>query len=197
MKTLGYVTGWILGGAVVVPLLYYLISLIFYAPNKVTETAINQYIADSTIIKIKMNPNPLIDRIKNDSTGGHIKTYIAFLSRHNKGNRDYGTNIFYCKEYGKYFSAIFLSERKFLWIDLNSYDKNVFLTINKKDFNNPKYGSLKNPVPVLKITGVDSSIRDDNKDFDNLYMDSTYRKNVKIYIEYLMPKKEFKERFGK
>jgi hypothetical protein len=81
---------------------------------------------------------------------------------------------------------------------INDGDKeNILITVNEEELNNPAYGTLKKPVPILKFTGVDASLRPDNKDYDQAYMDTVYRNNVEMYLKYLMPKKEFKERFGK
>ena len=46
------------------------------------------------------------------------------------------------------------------------------MTVNKDDMNNPAYGTKDNPVPVLKMVGVHESIRDNDRDNDQAYMDS-------------------------
>ena len=77
------------------------------------------------------------------------------------------------------------------------YNKEVFMTVNKDDINNPAYGTKDNPVPVLKMVGVYESIRDNDRDYDQAYMDSFYHNNVIRYLKYKMPKEEFERRFKK
>ena len=62
---------------------------------------------------------------------------------------------------------------------------------------NPQYGTKENPVPVLKMVGVNESIRLDNKDFDTTYMNEFYKNNVIRYLKYKMSKEEFNKRFKK
>jgi len=44
--------------------------------------------------------------------------------------------------------------------------------------------------------GADTSIRPNNQDYNQAYIDTMFLKNVEIYLKYIMPKKEFKARYG-
>ena len=78
------------------------------------------------------------------------------------------------------------------------YDnKEVYLTVNEDEMSNPAYGTKDNPVPVLKMVGAHESIRDNDRDYDQAYMDSFYYNNVIRYLKYKMPKEEFERRFKK
>ena len=198
----GAIIGYMLGGAVIVPLILWLISIIFYAPNKVTEAIIQQYIKESIIIKDSIEAIPFKEYLDLDGKIGgiHTKTITLYLAKATyEGKRDYFCYGFYSKKFHKYFQFTTMVEGIWTFDNiLNGNVKNIIATVNEKDLNNPDYGStMDNQVPVLKFVGADASIRPDNKDYDQTYMDTTYYNNVKMYLEYIMPKKEFKARFGK
>ena len=80
-------------------------------------------------------------------------------------------------------------------VDGNYWGKEVVLTVNRDDMNNPVYGTKDNPVPVLKAVGVSEPIWFSGKDSDSVFMDKFYRNNVINYLKYKMPKEEFERRF--
>jgi hypothetical protein len=200
MKGGGAIIGYVLGMTIVIPLILYIISLIFYAPNKVTEAIISQYIKDSKTIMESIEGISFKEFLDSDLNIGGVKTktITLYLARNNTGTRDYYCYGFYSKKYNKYFRLMTFVEGMGVFPSVNDGDKeNILITVNEEELNNPAYGTLKKPVPILKFTGVDASLRTDNKDYDQAYMDTVYRNNVEMYLKYLMPKKEFKERFGK
>ena len=73
-------------------------------------------------------------------------------------------------------------------VDGNYWGKEVVLTVNRDDMNNPEYGTKDNPVPVLKAVGVSEPIWFSGKDTDSVFMDNFYRNNVINYLKYKMPK---------
>ena len=98
--------------------------------------------------------------------------------------------IFFCSEYKKCMNII-----SFQNVDGNYWGKEVVLTVNRDDMNNPVYGTKDNPVPVLKAVGVSEPIWFSGKDSDSVFMDKFYRNNVINYLKYKMPKEEFERRF--
>ena len=98
--------------------------------------------------------------------------------------------IFFCSEYNKCMNII-----SFQNVDGNYWEKELILTVNRDDMNNPAYGTKDNPVPVLKAVGVSEPIWFSGKDTDSVFMDNFYRNNVINYLKYKMPKEEFKRRF--
>ena len=100
---------------------------------------------------------------------------------------------FYSPEYKKYFSIMYFDFPKVYGYD----NKEVYLTVNEDEMNNSAYGTKDNPVPVLKMVGAHESIRDNDRDYDQAYMDSFYHNNVIRYLKYKMPKEEFERRFKK
>jgi hypothetical protein len=193
----GAIIGYSLGGGVIIPCFLYLISIIFFNPNKVTETVINQYIGNSIEIQADSAGNVSYwDRENSNGKLGLQSIRIRyFLAKGGEGAQYYHCFIFNSNKYHKYFKLIALSGvGAFI---RPSYYVSIIITVNKDDFNNPAYGTIDNPIPVLKFIGKDQSLRPDNKDYDKTLMTIKHRKNVEIYLKYVMPKKEFKERFGK
>jgi len=192
-RTMGYFAGRFLATVVVIPLAYYLISIIFYAPNKVTKAIIQQYMTDTVMLNDNIDKEPPLSV---DSLGLQLKTYTVYRNQYHSGNRNYSTYIFYSKTNHKYFNLISIVEGGGMYDGLVEY-MNIITTVNKEDLSNPAYGTKANPVPVFKFVGADTSIRPNNQDYDKAYMDTVFRKNVEIYLQYIMPKKEFKTRYGK
>ena len=200
--TMGYFLGRALAIVVVIPLVYYLITIIFYAPNNITEAIINQYIKNIEEIRDSSAKNVSYwdDENSNGKLGLQSIKVTYSLLRHDAGTHYFSVYIFYSKKYNKYFKLMIIAEGGAYEIDYRREEVgngNIIMTVNKDDLNNPAYGTIDNPVPVFKfISATNESIRDNNKDFDQAYMDTVFRKNVEIYLKYIMPKDEFKARFG-
>ena len=185
----------VVGSYFILPLYYYLMNLFFYSP-KVTDEQIDKYImADSVIITTHLAKRTVYDIINRDKEieGPDVKYITISLGRRDK-HWPYQAYLFYEKDYKKYFLLIAFDTGGFIFgID----GQNIVMKVNKEDLNNSVLGTIDNPVPVLKFWGADKSLREDNKDYNKAWMDNDYRGNVQAYLEYLMPKKEFKARYGK
>jgi hypothetical protein len=192
-NSMGYFLGRGLAIVVVIPLAYYLITIIFYKPNKVTEAIINKYMTDTIITKDNIGKDPPLSA---DSLGLQRKKIAIYVDQNNTGDHYYDSYIFYSKTCNKYFNLISIIEMSGIYDGLPEY-MNIIMTTNKEDLNNSAYGTIDNPVPVFKFVGVEKSIRANNKDYDQAYMDKIFHDNVEIYLKYVMPKKEFKARYGK
>ena len=226
-RGVGYALGYILGGAVLIPLIYHLISLVLYTPNKLTEAEINQYMTDTVVIRDSDTGDMIREqerenkadsgekiKIMDDSLGLQSRYYTIDLEKHARGLHFYLGYIFYSDKYHKYIQLTSMEDGdngandiggnggfggSYAGLDNDSFYlvRDYIMTVNKKDFNNPAYGTKANPIPVFKFIGATISIRKNNKDYDQAYMDTVFYNNVKIYLQYIMPKKEFKARFGK
>ena len=187
--------GQILGTVVAFPLLCFLIN-IFYYSNKYNDDAeqyYKEYMNNSYDIEVTMPEEKSQCYLENqDENFRATETFITKMDNNYFSNPDGVYMPFYSGKYKKYFSIMcFLGLQDMWW----PYGMKVILTVNRDDMNNPEYGTKENPVPVLKDIGVDESIRDNDQDYDNAYMDSFYRENVIRYLKYKMPKSEFKRRF--
>ena len=187
--------GQIIGGVLVVPLIYFLINKLYfpYKYNDNVEVYAENYIKNSMRIKVYMNDYDSKMYLSNlEPETKTLETFMVKMDGNYFANPEARYIPFYSPEYKKYFSIMcFLSSRDMWW----PYGMKVILTVNREDMNNPEYGTKENPVPVLKDIGVDESIRDNDQDYDKAYMDSFYRENVIRYLKYKMPKSEFKRRF--
>ena len=187
--------GSLIGSAFVVPMVSNLIDKFYYKEKYNNNAAIfyNQYKDNSYIIKVSM-PNadsklylhnvdrekfPLSERF---DTTYDSKQYFLFPKAY------YTT--FYSLDYKKYLNII-----TFYRVNGSYVEKELYLTVNRDDMNNPEYGTKDNPVPVLKAVGVSEPIWFSGKDSDSVFMDNFYRNNVINYLKYKMPKEEFERRF--
>lgn len=196
MKGISGAMGYILGTIVVVPLLLYLISIIFYGPRKVSPDQIYSYVNNCIDVTDSVKRYSFLEYTNSgEKIGRQIKRYKAYLDRHSTGDRRYFGYVYYSKKCNRYFNLLIISEGMGI-IDGIMDVLNIQMTINKEDYGNPAYGSIDNPIPVLKVTGINKSVRYANKDYDKAYMDTVFYNNVKLYLEYIMPKKEFKARYG-
>ena len=193
LGSIAHGVGFWIGAVVCVPLTLLLISKVFLGPrNSVEEEHIHQYIAESQEIQVKMPLYKSKDYI--DDFGR--KRIIEFLARGGKGTFTAFYITFYNQEYKKYFTIWFFDPGGFFFVRSNLWDgNNVYLTVNRDEMNSADYGTLEKPVPVLKVTGVDKSLRYEDQDSDTEYMTYHYHTNVKMYLGYEMPKDEFRKRF--
>ena len=186
--------GQIIGGMLVVPFIYFLINKLYfpYKYNDNVEVYAEEYIKKSKRIKVYMNDYD--SKMYLSNLEPETKTLETFMV---KMDGNYFTNPearyipFYSPEYKKYFSIMYFDFPKVYGYD----NKEVYLTVNEDEMSNPAYGIKDNPVPVLKMVGTHESIRDNDRDYDQAYMDSFYHNNVIRYLKYKMPKEEFERRF--
>lgn len=185
--------GRIIGGVIVVPLLYWIINLLFFSNkyNDVTEQNADAYIKRSVIKEITM---PAYDSGK--YIGKHLVGHLSYaLNAQSDGLSNTliaNTITFFCDKYQKYFIVICFKDYS---ID-DWENERVSIFVNKDEMLNPQYGTKDNPIPILQIKGIDKSIRVNNLDFDKSYMDRFYVYNVIQYLKYRMPKDEFERRFS-
>ena len=190
--------GQILGTLVVIPLGYYLFDKVYYSEkyesDENVKSVYKRYMEKSYVIKCRMPDEDSKYYLENvdDKVVTHERFKIK--SKSNYFDRPSAEYVpFYSTEYKKFFNIIFMG----YFTTWGFYNKEVFMTVNKDDMNNPAYGTKDNPVPVLKMVGAHESIRDNDRDYDQAYMDSFYHNNVIRYLKYKMPKEEFERRFKK
>jgi len=173
----------------IIVLLLFLLSLFsqdLFRKNlnrKISGEQINRYIRESTEIEDSLS----ID-LPNQKLGKQKKTIMLKYSETDTELYYYYDYVYYSKKYNKYFSLIsFEGEDVFNRI---TEVKNIVLTVNKNIFNNSSYGTIDNPVPILRFMGKNESIRYDNQDFDKAYMNKRYVGNVTKYMKFILPEKD-------
>jgi hypothetical protein len=213
-KNMGGTIGYIIGAIVILPLLLSVYNFLFINKND-AKPAVRIYAKNSVEIKVtiphfrpvgfKLTPENLdkyqLYEYKRITTGLATKNMGRSASTNTK--MEYRT--IYIKSYKKYFSILMFDMyhegvprlADAFWGIIDS--KTLFLTINKDDLVNPKYGSKENPVPVFKVRGADrplTKVWDSSKpaiQYD--VSEDQYRYNVLVYLTFVMPKKEFNARF--
>ena len=205
MKTIGYFLGLLIGA----PLVFFLISYIFLRPRNVEENQIVEFIKNSENILI-FEPIPLHTEFRKSDPrlgGDHLNKMTYFSNRNMSYVRGY-TYTYFSKELNKYVRIYSLTEGNFNKMILefgdSEKDKNVFPDIifyyNKIQNEDPSYGTIDKPLPILHFRSANPalrSMRKDNKDADEAYLKKVYEENVKLYLQYFIEKEDFKKLFPK
>lgn len=203
--------GQIIGKKYVIPLWDYLENTYYYA-NKYNNEALSyckEYMDSTYMVKVKVEKDPGdIDDYMDAHSIERLKTYDTSRDGDYFSFPSAIIRFFYSPEYHKYFNIIDFNKN----FDNNwNAGETLTMTVNKNGMNNPIYGTKDNPVPVLKwrenydITDIATfnSLLNDlaNKKndyyryYDMPHMDSLYYRNVKMYLQYELPKEEFNRRF--
>ncbi len=108
----------------------------------------------------------------------------------------------YSIQYKKHIRIEMFDLTHLFWYDIGN--STVMLKVNKEDFNNPKYGTKEKPLMCFSLRGANGPILVEGrgtKTMGTILNKDTpadqFDYNVYMYFTYVMPKKEFEERFGK
>jgi len=192
MKTNRSCMGWLFVIFVIAPCTVLAINLLFFPKNGEAEKYLSDYINNS--IKIELYPEDKKDvhfEIRRVYTGLHT----AFLRGKLTGARIYDM-IFFNNKYQKYFSITMIPEKI---VQSEIYDacireKMIIAKVNRFELGNEHYGTPDNPIPIFMF----EIPTEKHPDFLKVKMtEEQYRRTVLFYLNYMMPKKEFKERFEK
>lgn len=189
MKNFGVLAGIILG-MVAVSLGFYFINKIAFKGNDITK-ALPAYINNS--VKLKVTVPEADPKHVTGQFDFNFKTYKKNIRADKNG--DVCQILFFSKEYSKYFNILLYDDRRADdgIIVLNISEQQVTITVNKDDLSNSKYGSKVNPIPVFRF----DIIAPKNENSLLHITEQQYSYNVTQYLTYVMPKEEFKKRFGK
>ena len=187
--------GSVIGSLFIVPMMPKIVDALYYK-NKYNNDASHvyqKYIDSSYNIKIVMptyDSKEFLNNVDNEKFPLSERFKVTYDSNKYFSYPKAVYCIFYCLRYRKCMNII-----SFQNVDGNYWGKEVVLTVNRDDMNNPAYGTKDKPVPVLKAVGVSEPIWFSGKDTDSVFMDNFYRNNVINYLKYKMPKEEFERRF--
>ena len=183
--------GWLFVIFVIAPCTVLAINLLFFPRNGEAEKRLSDYINNS--VEIELYPEDEGDfyfKIKRVYTG--LRT--AFLRGKLTGARVHNM-IFYNNRYQKYFSMSIIPEK------IGQFDnyykcaigKMIIARVNRYELGNEHYGTPDNPIPIFML---EIPAAEKYPDFLKVKMtEEQYRRTVLFYLTYMMPKKEFKERF--
>lgn len=192
-----YAVGYILAGAVLLPLLIFAVNKLFFEGNE-AERHMYSFMHNSEEIPIHLHPDAEIEY--------NYEIRTAFLSK-GGGKIHLESEKFYSNQYKKYFKIIKTGRSSFFdAFPIHIKMKIGFIvTVNKDDMHNPKMGTKENPIPVFKVVGDEKPIEIPTQSVDaksTIYdnydiTQKEYENSVYVYLKYVMTKEEFKERFKK
>lgn len=203
MKKSSVVLGYILAITVIMPIVLYVISFLFFKGNRNSDADTESYINNSVFIDIDFSPDQKISR---DS-----KVYMSKLGMKNN-TKVYNSYIFYSEKYHKYFNLISFNNIEYTNVnESTATDKNIIrnsmlisdnkiikVRVNNNQWDNPDYGTKEKPLPIFinEIIEVNGR-RDHLEDYTNYFNvnDDTNRKFVDQYLRFFMPEDEFKSTF--
>ena len=183
---------------VAVPVLFYIITYLFYRGNTDAYDYVDTYLKQSKVIKLTIPK-------KNERK----RVFYSFRFG-KKGRRNYYQFIFYSAEYKKYLAIVSFSDiDTFGEIDLEepsrgflySEQPTIFAYANITQWNDAKYGTKKLPMPIFFIKAThlynnqltigpwDSSSSPCIIDYNST------RKFVEQYLAYFLPEEEFDRLF--
>ena len=183
---------------VAVPVLFYIITYLFYRGNTDAYDYVDTYLKQSKVIKLTIPK-------KNERK----RVFYSFRFG-KKGRRNYYQFIFYSAEYKKYLAIVSFSDiDTFGEIDLEepsrgflySEQPTIFAYANITQWNDAKYGTKNLPMPIFFIKAThlynnqltigpwDSSSSPCIIDYNST------RKFVEQYLAYFLPEEEFDRLF--
>ncbi|WP_407402940.1 hypothetical protein [Chryseobacterium sp.] len=203
MRMIGYFLGATFGAALV----FFLISFIFLRPRNVEESQVIEFIKNSDKILIT-NPVPLHTEFRKSDPrlgGDHINKMTYFSNRNMSYVRGY-TYTYFSKELNKFIITYSTTEGNFNKKILDFGDKekdksiypDMYFFYNKTQNTDPSFGTIDKPLPILHFRSSNPSLRsmrDNNKDSDEVYLKKVYEENVKLYLQYFIEKEDFKKLF--
>ena len=203
MRGIGYFLGLLIGA----PLVFFLISYIFLRPRNVEESQVIEFIKNSDKILIS-EPIPFWSEYKGDDKrlgGDHINKMTYFSNRNMSYVRGY-TYTYFSKELNKFIITYSTTEGNFNTkiLDFGDEEKDksiypdMYFFYNKTQNTDPSYGTIDKPLPILHFRSSNPalrSMRDNNKDSDEVYLKKVYEENVKLYLQYFIEKEDFKKLF--
>ena len=183
---------------VVVPVLFYIITYLFYRGNTDAYDYVDTYLSRSKVIKLTIPKK--YERI----------TEFYRFRFGKKGNREYNQFNFYSEKYKKYLAIVsFSGIDTFGEIDLEDLSRRsfykeqptIFAYANTAQWNDAKYGTRALPMPIFFIKAThlynnqltigpwDSSSSPCIIDYNST------RKFVEQYLAYFLPEEEFDRLF--
>ena len=203
MRGIGYFLGLLIGA----PLVFFLISYIFLRPRNVEESQVIEFIKNSDITLVTTVPY-VGGILSNDDErlGGRTISKTTYFSNRNMSYVRGYTYTYFSKELNKFIITYSTTEGNFNTkiLDFGDEEKDksiypdMYFFYNKTQNTDPSYGTIDKPLPILHFRSSNPalrSMRDNNKDSDEVYLKKVYEENVKLYLQYFIEKEDFKKLF--
>jgi hypothetical protein len=171
-----------------------------YGPENDAEKYYQQYFGQMTTTKVLPIDNYIP---KYTVLNRHYKTGFSIIGYKALSGTIYTFN--FQDSISRKFFAVKLFDKNYnqtFSISDELLNKEVYVYVNGEDLKNSNYGTKQNPISVLNFKGVKEpiNITSNNPGSVNGYeslepTQAEYEHNVLTYLRYVMPQKEFKERF--
>ncbi|AMP98981.1 hypothetical protein AY601_2080 [Pedobacter cryoconitis] len=210
LKNMGGYIGYIIGAVFILPLL--LLAYNHFLINKNDgQRFMNNYIESSIEMKIfvpdyhkEEPPHNKLNEIKRITRSVKSKN----MGRDGSDRSEMQYRIFFDQKSKRYYQiTMFDIQYVGQGVECPSWgffysisNKDVLITINKKDIDDPSYGTKEQPIQVLSVRGVDAPLPALDTIRCSLNYNTPieqYKYNVQMYLTYVMSKEEFKKRFEK
>ena len=204
LKNIGGALGYIIGALVVLPLIIFISNRYFIKENRAIEKYIKPFMQNAMEIQIKMPNTSNLPfgqyRFKDDL----ITTQLATknMGRDASKRSKYYYQDIYSPKYNKNIRIVMFDLTHLFWANIG--DSTVMLKVNKDDFNSSEYGTKVKPLICFSLRGanrtltaISSGVKDSGKIYNIDTPPEQFGYNVYMYRTYIMPRKEFKERFEK
>ena len=193
----------ILGLVCIIFILNLLATWIFVNKNN-GKDFVEKYINSSKDVKIKVKRESFDDMFNGYS---YLKRIIFFKgifggSSNYTFKDDYANRYYKIVRFDKYGKQFSLPQTS----DIDNQE--LYVKVDPLQLNNSAFGTKENPILIFYYKGVNKQftvdLRTDEIGKDGFYINKVvllspteeeYRYNVEQYLTYVMPKKEFKERF--
>jgi len=203
MKMSGFI-GYAIASLIIIPVAVFVYNSYYIKENRDVTPFSKQYVGDTVELNFKMPSNKLILGGEDPYKWELITTHLSRKNMGPNGSRrsTYFYQDIYSKGYNKHIRIAMFDLSNLFWFDIG--DSTVMLKVNKEDFNNPKYGSNEKPLMCFSLRGANGPIlikgrgtKNEGKIINKDTPPEQFEYNVYMYLTYVMPRKEFKERFGK
>lgn len=204
LKNIGGALGYIIGAMIVLPLIIFIYNKYFVKENNNVEPSVKPYMQDVIEMKFKMPNTSSMPIGKEPYISEQIETKLVkknMTGSNSKLSYYYYQDV-YSKDYNKHIRIGMFDLSNLFWFDIG--DSTVMLKINKEDFKNSKYGTKEKPLMCFSLRGANGPIfvpgrgtKNEGRMMNKDTSPEQFDYNVYMYLTYIMPQKEFKERFEK
>ncbi|MBO9674065.1 MAG: hypothetical protein J7577_11515 [Sphingobacteriaceae bacterium] len=196
--------GYLIGAAIVLPLIIIVWNKYFLKENNNAELFVKPY----TVNLVEISTH--IPDMKGLPVGEYpyeeklVNTKIATknMGRDASNRSRYAFKDIYDNVLKKNIRIVMFDINRSFWYKIG--DSTVIMKVNKDDLNNPKYGTKEKPLICFSLksahsslTAIGNNVEDNGKIYKIDTSPEQFEYNVYMYLTYVMPKAEFKERFEK
>ncbi len=188
----------VLSNLVVVPIVFSIITCLFYRGNTDAYDYVDTYLKQSKVIKVTI-PKQYDEKWE----------YYTFRAG-KKGSRDYDQIIFYSSKYRKYLALVSFSDLD-MWgsydiemerrMSIYAYQGTIFAYANTIQWSDAKYGTKELPMPIFFIKAThrwNNRVKIDRGEkppYADIIDYNSTRKFVEQYLVHFLPEDEFDRLF--